>query len=138
MKLGFVPKLIVITTAIAVCTAAFLYFSQAKEQWWFWAALLFYFIAGLLIGKRTQKAVTSESNSRFFTGVMGGTGLRMLLTVLYIVAYLVLSEFKATEFIVYYLILYLVFTIFEIRELVSLLRNSKNIYSNASIVDDKG
>jgi hypothetical protein len=60
------------------------------------------------------------------------------MTVLYIVAYLVLSEFKATEFIVYYLILYLVFTIFEIRELVSLLRNSKNIDSNASIVDDKG
>ncbi len=138
MRLGFVSKLLILSIALAVCTAAFLYFSDAKEPLWFWGALLFYFVAGLLIGKRTQKAVTSESNSRFFTGVMGGTGLRMLLTVLYIVAYLVLSEFKATEFIVYYLILYLVFTIFEIRELVSLLRNSKNIDSNASIVDDKG
>ena len=105
---------------------------------WFWASLSYYFVLGVVIGWKSQKAVLSKSNSQFFAGVMGGTGLRMLFTVLFIVAYLVLSEFKATEFIVYYLILYLVFTIFEIRELVSLLRNSKNIDSNASLVDDKG
>jgi phosphatidylserine synthase len=125
MKLGFVPKLIVITTAIAVCTAAFLYFSQAKEQWWFWAALLFYFIAGLLIGKRTQKAVTSESNSQFFTGVMGGTGLRMLISLLFIGTYLITSNLKSNQFIIYFLILYLFFTIFEIYQLIHKLRAEK-------------
>ena len=134
----FYLKLILLTVILLVLTAGYLYTFEPGEDMWFWASLSYYLVLGVVIGWKSQKAVLSKSNSQFFAGVMGGTGLRMLFTVLFIVAYLVLSEFKATKFIVYYLILYLVFTIFEIRELVSLLRNSKNIDSNASIVDDKG
>ncbi|MFY9280987.1 MAG: hypothetical protein WBK38_05380 [Bacteroidia bacterium] len=125
MKLGFVSKLVIVTIALAVCTATFLYFSQAKEQFWFWAALLFYFITGLVIGIRTQKAVTSESNSQFFTGVMGGTGLRMLISLLFIGTYLITSNLKSNQFIIYFLFLYLFFTIFEISQLIYRLRAEK-------------
>ena len=125
MKLGFVSKLVIVTIALAVCTATFLYFSQAKEQFWFWAALLFYFIAGLVIGIRTQKAVTSESNSQFFTGVMGGTGIRMFLSLLFMGIYLITSSLKSKQVVIYFLFLYLFFTIFEIYQLVRKLRPEK-------------
>jgi FlaA1/EpsC-like NDP-sugar epimerase len=125
MKLGFVSKLVIVTIALAVCTATFLYFSQAKEQFWFWAALLFYFIAGLVIGIRTQKAVTSESNSQFFTGVMGGTGIRMFLSLLFMGTYLITSSLKSKQVIIYFLFLYLFYTIFEISQLVRKLRPEK-------------
>jgi hypothetical protein len=125
MKLGFVSKLVIVTIALAVCTATFLYFSQAKEQFWFWAALLFYFIAGLVIGIRTQKAVTSESNSQFFTGVMGGTGIRMFLSLLFMGTYLITSSLKSKQVIIYFLFLYLFYTIFEISQLIYRLRAEK-------------
>jgi hypothetical protein len=125
MRLGFVPKLLILSIALAVCTAAFLYFSHAKEPLWFWGALLFYFVAGLIIGMRTQKAVSSESNSQFFTGVMGGTGLRMLISLLFIGTYLITSNLKTNQFILYFLFLYLFFTIFEIYQLVRKLRPEK-------------
>jgi hypothetical protein len=125
MKLGFVPKLVVATILLAIFTAALLYFSNAKEQLWFWSALVFYFIAGLFIGLRTQKAVTSESNSQFFTGVMGGTGLRMLISLLFIGTYLITSNLKSNHFIIYFLFLYLFFTIFEISQLIYRLRAEK-------------
>ena len=125
MKLGFVSKLVIVTIALAVCTATFLYFSQAKEQFWFWAALLFYFITGLVIGIRTQKAVTSESNSQFFTGVMGGTGIRMFLSLLFMGTYLITSSLKSKQVIIYFLFLYLFYTIFEISQLVRKLRPEK-------------
>jgi hypothetical protein len=125
MKLGFVSKLVVATILLAIFTAALLYFSNAKEQLWFWSALVFYFIAGLFIGLRTQKAVTSESNSQFFTGVMGGTGLRMLISLLFIGTYLITSNLKSNHFIIYFLFLYLFFTIFEISQLIYRLRAEK-------------
>ncbi len=125
MKLGFVSKLVVATILLAIFTAALLYFSNAKEQLWFWSALVFYFIAGLVIGLRTQKAVTSESNSQFFTGVMGGTGLRMLISLLFIGTYLITSNLKSNHFIIYFLFLYLFFTIFEISQLIYRLRTEK-------------
>lgn len=125
MKLGFVSKLLILSIALAVCTAAFLYFSHAKEPLWFWSALFFYFVTGLIIGMRTQKAVSSESNSQFFTGVMGGTGLRMLISLLFIGTYLITSNLKSNQFIIYFLFLYLFFTIFEISQLIYRLRAEK-------------
>ena len=126
MDLKFIGKLIGLTVILALATAAFLYFKKVEEEFWYWGALIFYAIVGILIGWRSHKAVVSESNSAFFTGVMGGTGLRMLFSIVFLAIYLVISDIKATSFIVYYLFLYLFYTIFEISQLVSKLRAEKN------------
>ena len=131
MNMKFSVKLIILTIVLAIVTFGFLYVREQTEQGWFWAALGFYFVAGLVIGLRTQKAVTSDSNSQFFTGVMGSIGIRMLLCIVFLAIYLMVSDLKAKEFIVYYLILYLFYTIFEISQLVSKLRPEKS-----SILDD--
>ena len=126
MKLKFISKLSVITAILAVLTFAFIYIAQPAEQWWYWGALIFYFAVGSIIGLRTQRAVLSESNSLFFTGVMGAIGIRMLLCIIFLAIYLMVSELKQKEFIVFYLFLYLFYTIFEISQLVSKLRPEKS------------
>ena len=125
MTMKFLVKLVSITVLLAVLTIVFFYFNDSQEQVWYWSALAFYLVAGIVIGMRSQKAVTSESNSQFFTGVMGAIGIRMLLCIIFLAIYLMVSELKAKEFIVYYLILYLFYTIFEISQLVSKLRAEK-------------
>jgi len=134
MSFNFIGKLTAITVLVAAALAVCLYFIQLEEQLWFWSALVFYYLVGLVIGLRTQKAVVSTSNSQFFTGVMGSIGLRMLLSLIFLAIYLMVSEIKATEFIVYYLILYLLYTIFEISQLVSKLRaeNRSNLDNTTS------
>jgi peptidoglycan/LPS O-acetylase OafA/YrhL len=122
----FLAKLILLTIVLALITFGFLYFTEQKEQDWFWGALGFYLVAGVVIGLRTRKAVTSDSNSQFFTGVMGSIGIRMLLCIFFLAIYLMVSDLKAKEFVVYYLILYLFYTIFEISQLVSKLRPEKS------------
>jgi hypothetical protein len=127
----FLIKLVKLTVFLALSNFVFLYLTEQKEQGWFWGALGFYLVVGLVIGLRTQKAVTSDSNSQFFTGVMGSIGIRMLLCLFFISIYLIVSDLKSKEFVVYYLILYLFYTIFEISQLVSKLRPEKS-----SILDD--
>jgi hypothetical protein len=125
MKLGFIAKLAVLVIVIGLLLAAFLYIKNDVESLWYWVALAFYALMGIVIGIKTQNAVTSASNSKFFAGVMGGTGVRMLLSILFIAIYLIYSEIRSTHFIVYYLTLYLLFTIFEIYQLVARLRAEK-------------
>lgn len=126
MNLKFLFKLSLLTALVAVCTLLLFNLREVSEHLWFWAALGFYFVLGVFIGWRTQMAVVSDSNSKFFTGVMGSIGLRLLLCIVFLAIYLMLSEIKGTVFIVYYLILYLFYTIFEISQLVSKLRPEKS------------
>jgi len=121
----FYLKLILLTVILLVLTAGYLYTFEPGENVWFWASLSYYFVLGVLIGWKSQKAVLSKSNSRFFVGVMGSIGIRMLLCVVFLAIYLMVSDLKSNEFVVYYLILYLFYTIFEIYQLVSKLRPEK-------------
>jgi hypothetical protein len=121
----FYLKLILLTVILLVLTAGYLYIFEPGEDMWFWASLSYYFVLGVVIGWKSQKAVLSKSNSRFFAGVMGSIGIRMLFCVVFLAIYLMVSDLKSNEFIVYYLILYLFYTIFEIYQLVSKLRPEK-------------
>ena len=124
MRFKFLFNLVLMSVFLIAATFGLLYFIDTTEQNWFWGALVFYILLGLGIGWITQRSANS-SNSAFFKGVMGATGLRMILCVLFLAIYLIISDIKAKEFIVYYLILYLFFTIFEIYQLVSKLRTEK-------------
>jgi peptidoglycan/LPS O-acetylase OafA/YrhL len=121
----FYLKLILLTVILLVLTAGYLYIFEPGEDMWFWASLSYYFVLGVVIGWKSQKAVLSKSNSRFFAGVMGSIGIRMLFCVVFLAIYLMVSDLKSNEFVVYYLILYLFYTIFEIYQLVSKLRPEK-------------
>ncbi|MFT4875956.1 MAG: hypothetical protein ACI9AU_000677 [Bacteroidia bacterium] len=121
----FYLKLILLTVILLVLTAGYLYIFEPGEDMWFWASLGYYFVLGVVIGWKSQKAVLSKSNSQFFAGVMGSIGIRMLLCVVFLAIYLMVSDLKSNEFVVYYLILYLFYTIFEIYQLVSKLRPEK-------------
>lgn len=126
MEIKFLAKLAGVTLAIAVATIVLIYFAQPQETYWYWIALGFYTVVGVVIGKRSQRAVLSASNSTFFTGVIGAIGIRLLLCVLFLAIYLIISDLKSKTFIIYYLILYLFYTIFEITQLVSKLRPEKS------------
>ena len=125
MNSKFLAKILGLTAVMALGTAVFHYLAQPVDQIWYWVTLAFYLLVGIVISIRTQKAVTSESNSRFFTGVMGSTGIRMILCIGFLAIYLMVSDLKSREFIVFYLIAYLFYTIFEMSQLVSKLRPEK-------------
>lgn len=125
MKPKFIAYLTLITLGVSVFTYAVLFnFIEVEEKGWYWGAIIYYYVLGLIIGRITQKSATA-SNSTFFRGTLGATGIRMILTLLFLTIYLVISDIKAVPFIVFYLILYLLYTIFEMYQLVSKLRAEK-------------
>ncbi len=125
MSSKFVFKLLILTLILAVLTFFMFRFIETSEQIWFWGSLAFFFALGVGISAISHRALKA-SNSAFFRGVMGAIGLRMMLGIFFLAIYLIVSEIKAKEFIVYYLILYLLFTIFEIYQLVAKLRPEIN------------
>lgn len=132
MSFKFIRNLLLISTIVFVITYLLFSFIGTDEQLWFLGTIGFFTLMGLVIGQISQKSVTA-SNAAFFRGVMGSIGLRMFLSLIFLAIYLVVSELKSTEFIVYFLILYLLYTIFEIYQLVSKLRaEKKDEVENAS------
>ncbi len=134
MDIKFVSRLLILGLLVAVFDIVLFYFTNEPEQVWYWSALLYYLLLGLILGKRSTKVIKNNSNSAFFMGIMSGTGIRILFSIIFIAIYLIVSDIKASLFVGYYLFLYLLFTIFEIYQLVHKLRTEKNTNSyNATI-----
>jgi len=126
MAIKFISRLLALGLVVGLMNIVFFYFTNELEQIWYWSALLYYLILGLVIGKRSHNAIANDSNSAFFIGIMSGTGIRMLFSIIFIAIYLIVSDIKSNMFVGYYLFLYLLFTIFEIYQLVHKLRTEKN------------
>ena len=126
MPIKFISRLLILGLIVGILDIVYFYFTNEPEQVWYWSALLYYLLLGLIIGKRSHKAIANDSNSAFFMGIMSGTGIRMLFSIIFIAIYLIFSDIKSNLFIGYYLFLYLLFTIFEIYHLVHKLRTEKN------------
>jgi hypothetical protein len=126
MPIKFISRLLILGLIVGILDIVYFYFTNEPEQVWYWSALLYYLLLGLIIGKRSHKAIANDSNSAFFMGIMSGTGIRMLFSIIFIAIYLIVSDIKSNLFIGYYLFLYLLFTIFEIYHLVHKLRTEKN------------
>lgn len=126
MPIKFISRLLILGLIVGLLDIVYFYFTNEPEQVWYWSALLYYLLLGLIIGKRSHKAIANNSNSAFFMGIMSGTGIRMLFSIIFIAIYLIVSDIKSNLFIGYYLFLYLLFTIFEIYHLVHKLRTEKN------------
>ena len=126
MPIKFISRLLILGLIVGILDIVYFYFTNEPEQVWYWSALLYYLLLGLIIGKRSHKAIANDSNSAFFMGIMSGTGIRMLFSIIFIAIYLIVSDIKSNIFVGYYLFLYLLFTIFEIYQLVHKLRTEKN------------
>lgn len=126
MPIKFISRLLILGLIVGLLDIVYFYFTNEPEQVWYWSALLYYLLLGLIIGKWSHKAIANDSNSAFFMGIMSGTGIRMLFSIIFIAIYLIVSDIKSNLFIGYYLFLYLLFTIFEIYHLVHKLRTEKN------------
>lgn len=126
MSIKFISRLLILGLIVGLLDIVYFYFTNEPEQVWYWSAILYYLLLGLIIGKRSHKAIANDSNSAFFMGIMSGTGIRMLFSIIFIAIYLIVSDIKSNLFIGYYLFLYLLFTIFEIYHLVHKLRTEKN------------
>ena len=126
MPIKFISRLLILGLIVGLLDIVYFYFTNEPEQVWYWSALLYYLLLGLIIGKRSHNAIANDSNSAFFMGIMSGTGIRMLFSIIFIAIYLIVSDIKSNLFIGYYLFLYLLFTIFEIYHLVHKLRTEKN------------
>jgi len=89
-----------------------------------WIMPLFYFILTVLsysmiyLGKSGRQAT-------FFARMAGGMMLRMFFCVIFIVIYLYISEITKIPVVIYFMLLYFIYTTFEIYDLVYKLRAEK-------------
>ena len=116
-------QLLLLGAALAAVTYV-LPFAREGELGWFYGALVLNVVLAMIVG-RLYKGSVEASNSAFFRRVLGATGIRMLISLTFLAIYLIVSTLKSTHFIGYFLILYLLFTIFEIYQIVSKLRPEK-------------
>ena len=103
MPIKFISRLLILGLIVGILDIVYFYFTNEPEQVWYWSALLYYLLLGLIIGKRSHKAIANDSNSAFFMGIMSGTGIRMLFSIIFIAIYLIDSDIKSNLFIGYYL-----------------------------------
>ncbi|MCC6722329.1 MAG: hypothetical protein IT243_09005 [Bacteroidia bacterium] len=86
-----------------------------------WIALLYYVLLTILFTNIALKT-RNKSNSRFVTTIMGLTGLRLFLCIIFIIIYRFVQGKTDLNFIFYFFILYLFYTVFEIKNLLYKLR----------------
>jgi hypothetical protein len=115
---------VLVSIFLAVFAVIYLVQKYPEEQFWYYGGLLLYFGLGWFIG-RLYSSSLEASNSAFYRRVMGATGLRMFFCITYLAIYLIVSDLKSVEFIGFFLIAYLLFTIFEIYQIVAKLRPEK-------------
>ncbi|MFT7592085.1 MAG: hypothetical protein ACI9UJ_002014 [bacterium] len=91
---------------------------------WSWLAIGFFFALNMLIHFISQTALKSSQKS-FLTFMYGSIGLRFIFSIFFIVIYLIVNDIMDKVVIVNFLILYLLFTTFELYHLVAKLRTEK-------------
>ncbi len=90
-----------------------------------WAALIYYFLLSLVTGLITQSGM-QKNNKTFITRTYSAIGIRFIFSIFPLFIYLLFSPSREVSFMVAYILLYFLFTSFEIYFLVITLRpNSK-------------
>ena len=63
MSVKFISRLLALGLVVGLMNIVFFYITNELEQVWYWSALLYYIILGLVIGKRSHNAIANDSNS---------------------------------------------------------------------------
>lgn len=125
MKL-FLIRLLALTAICAMGIGALLqWVSIYKPGNWVWIGLSFFFFLTLFLYMIISRSLKSGQRT-FSTALFGGMLIRFLFSIFFLVIYLIINKEKNVSFILTFLFLYLLFTIFEIVHLVRKLRLEKS------------
>jgi hypothetical protein len=92
---------------------------------WVWFSLSFFFLLTNLVFFMVSNAM-GRRNQTFMYAMGGSMGLRFILSIGFIVSYLQFGGEREIGIIVYFMLMYLLYTIFEIYFLLANLRAAKN------------
>ncbi|MCB9261258.1 MAG: hypothetical protein H6607_02625 [Flavobacteriales bacterium] len=127
----FFPGLIMVTAlSIAIIITIHTFMNKPIDVW-NWLSLAFFFL--LTLGISTfHNRMTTSNNKTFMSLLYGSMGLRFIFSIFFIVIYLIYNEITDKLVVVIFLILYLLFTSFELFHLVTKLRAEKQRDINVS------
>jgi len=120
----FLIKLFIfsILVAISFAIADFAVPMFASYQSFTWLALIFFFLLNGVTGFIGFRAL-KKSPHGFVASVNGIVALKILLCVVFVVIYMVVAQPNSGLFIISFFILYVIYTVFEIRELIAAQKN---------------
>ncbi len=116
---SFIAKLILITAAIAAVLAMGNFLSPFLRsfQIFSWSALAFFFLLTVITGYMGFRAI-DKSTHGFIASVNGIVLLKLVLSIGFLICFLLITKPAASTFIVSFFFLYITFTVFEIYQLV--------------------
>ncbi|HCN82431.1 MAG TPA: hypothetical protein DIT07_02260 [Sphingobacteriaceae bacterium] len=125
-KLPFYLQLVIFSAMISILIIILKQFFPGKYiHQAVWGILTFYVMLTLILHYITINAAKG-SNSAFMTAVFGSIGFKLLLSVAFIIFYLLNDTSNSVWFAIDFIVLYLFFTVFEIYSLLRNLRTLKN------------
>jgi hypothetical protein len=116
---SFIIQLIILTAATAILIAIanyFIPFFQAQQSVT-WISLAFFFLLTIITGYIGFRSIEKNAYG-FVSNVNGMVMLKLLFCVGFVVAWLLIAKPGKPYFVIPFFILYVIFTFFEIRQLV--------------------
>ena len=117
---SFAAKLTILTAALAVIILVMNYllpFLQSFQDFT-WFSLLFFFLVTLVTGYIGFRSFEKTAHG-FVSSVNGMMMLKLFLCIIFIIVYVVIAKPHSPVFISSFFFLYLIYTVFEIRELIA-------------------
>jgi len=117
---NFMMKLILLTAIMTVGLAGVNYWIPffRSFQTFSWLSLLFFFLLTALTGWLALKGVSKKTGLGFVTNVNAVVMIKIFLSVIFVILYVVLVHPENIGFITSFFFLYIVFTVFEVRQIV--------------------
>jgi len=116
---SFIFSLIILTTVMTVISALVNYlvpfFHSIQNFTWF--SLAFFFVLTAITGYIGFRSL-EKSAYGFVASVNGIVLLKLLLSVGFLIAYLVITKPGSPYFIISFFVFYIIYTVFEIRQLI--------------------
>jgi hypothetical protein len=116
---SFIASLAILTTVLMAISAMVNYFSTFFHsiQNFTWLSLAFFFILTVITGYIGIHALGKSAHG-FVASVNGIVLLKLMLSVGFLIAYLVITKPASPYFIIPFFVFYIIYTVFEIRQLI--------------------
>ena len=115
----FIIQLVILTVGTAVLIAIanyFIPFFQALQNI-MWISLAFFFMLTIITGYLGFRSIEKNAYG-FVSNVNGMVMLKLFFCVAFVVTWLLIAKPGKPDFVIPFFILYVIFTVFEIRQLV--------------------
>jgi len=121
----FAIQLILLT--IFCIIAGLLTFKSFLEEYYFTGYIVMpVLFLGITLGVHTYLIKASQDKPRKFTSkFIGATGLKMFIYIIFIAIYILIDRQHAIPFLISFLILYILYTVFEVISVLNYLKNRR-------------